>query len=177
MVAPQKYLLSVLCSLALVSANDDVELHARSAAILNGVHGSVLNSVQQIDKLNAAIREHPEHAGAMTAATFAQATDSQIDNAISTVANALSPLTGGISVAIGQAILGPFVQSITDGAEVFLGNVVGGGFDLVANPQMISNLAKSYTNLISQANKYNINTNRLQYIQKQIQQRLPKPEL
>lgn len=169
MVAPQTFLLSILCSLSMVSANQ--------SAFLNGAHDSVVNSVQQIDKLNAAIREHPEHAGAMTAATFAQATDSQIDNAISIVANALAPLTGGLSVAVGQAVLGPFVQSVTDGAEVFLGNIVGGAFDLAANPQMISNLAKSYNNLVSQANNYHVNTSRLQYIQKQIQQRIPKQEL
>ncbi|KAA8909513.1 hypothetical protein TRICI_004478 [Trichomonascus ciferrii] len=79
MVAPQKYLLAVLSSLALVSASDDTELLKRQSALLNGVHGSVMNSRQQIDKLTAEIREHPEHAGAMIAATVAQATDSQID--------------------------------------------------------------------------------------------------
>ncbi|KAA8899158.1 hypothetical protein TRICI_006386 [Trichomonascus ciferrii] len=174
MVAPQKYLLAVLSSLALVSAADDLDLHKRQSALLNGVQGSVMNSRQQLDKLNAEIRQHPEHAGAMIATTFAQATDSQIDNAINTVAQALAPLTGGLSVAVGQAILGPFVQSVTDGAEVLLGNLIGGTIDLVRNPQMIMNLSRSYSNLISQAGRYNINTSRLQSIQKQIQNHLPK---
>ncbi|KAA8916536.1 hypothetical protein TRICI_001399 [Trichomonascus ciferrii] len=174
MVAPQKYLLAVLSSLALVSASDDTELLKRQSALLNGVHGSVMNSRQQIDKLNAEIRAHPEHAGAMIATTFAQATDSQIDNAINTVAEALAPLTGGLSVAVGRAILGPFVQSITDGAEVLIGNVIGGTIDLVRNPQMIMNLSRSYSNLIAQAGRYNINTSRLQSIQKQLQNHLPK---
>jgi hypothetical protein len=174
MVAPQKYLLAVFSSLALVSASGKIDLYKRQAALLNGIHDSVMNSRQQLDKLNAEIRQHPEHAGAMIATTFAQATDSQIDNAISTVAEALAPLTGGLSVAAGQAILGPFVQSVTDGAEVLLGNLIGGTIDLARNPQMISNLARSYSNLISHSGRYNINTSRLQSIQKQIQNHLPK---
>lgn len=174
MVAPQKYLLTVLCSLAMVSASEEEALHKRQCAILNGIQGSIMNSRQQIDKLNAEIRQNPEHAGAMIATTFAQATDSQIDNAINTVAEALSPLTGGLSVAVGRAILGPFVQSITDGAEVLIGNVIGGSIDLVRNPQTIMNLSRSYQNLISQAGRYNINTSRLQSIQKQLQNHMPK---
>jgi hypothetical protein len=174
MVAPQKYLVALLCSVAMATVSEDEALHKRQSALLNGVHGSVMNSRQQIDKLNAEIREHPEHAGAMIATTFAQATDSQIDNAINTVAEALSPLTGGLSVAVGRAILGPFVQSITDGAEVLIGNLIGGTIDLARNPQMIMNLSRSYKNLISQAGRYNINTSRLQSIQNQLQNHLPK---
>ncbi|KAA8897035.1 hypothetical protein TRICI_006797 [Trichomonascus ciferrii] len=124
--------------------------------------------------MNAQIREHPEHANAARITTFIQGVDSQIDNAIDTVAHALAPFTGGLSLAIGRALLGPFVQSVTDGAEVFLGNVIGGFLDRTTNPAMISRLSRSYTNLISQANRYNINTNRLQSLQQQIQNHMPR---
>jgi transaldolase len=183
MVATQKYLFALLTSLAMVSASeefdfetrsDEVTLEARQNALLNGLQGSIMNRRQQIDKMNAQIREHPEHANAARVTTFIQGVDSQIDNAISTVANALAPFTGGLSVAIGRAILGPFVQSVTDGAEVFLGNVIGGALDMTTNPAMISKLSRSYTNLISQAGRYNINTNRLQSLQQQIQNHIPK---
>lgn len=182
MVAPQKYLFAVVSTFALVSAADDATvlsaedsaLLARQFSGLNGLQGSVMNTRQQIDKMNAQIREHPEHANAARVTTFLQGLDSQIDNAISTVSNTLAPLTGGLSVAVGRSILGPFVQSVTDGAEVLLGNVIGGALDMTTNPAMISRISRSYTNLISQAGRYNINTNRLQSLQQQIQNHLPR---
>lgn len=185
MVNAQKYVFALLASLAMVSASGEVdfdthpdeftlEARQRQSSFLNGVHGSILNRQQQIDKMNAQIREHPEHANAARVTTFIQGVDSQIDNAISTVANALAPFTGGLSVAIGRAILGPFVQSVTDGAEVFLGNAIGGFLDMTTNPVMISRLSKSYTNLISQASRYNINTSRLQSLQQRIQNHIPR---
>lgn len=174
MVAPQKYLFAVLCSVTLASASDENLLDTRDSALLNGVQNSMTNRQQQIDKMNAQIREHPEHANAARVTSYIQGVDSQIDNAISTVSNALAPLTGGLSVVAGQAVLGPFVQSVTDGAEVFLGNVIGGAADLATNPQTFAALSRSYTNLISQANKYNINTSRLQSVQQQLQNHMTK---
>uniref|UniRef100_A0A060T257 ARAD1C26312p n=1 Tax=Blastobotrys adeninivorans TaxID=409370 RepID=A0A060T257_BLAAD len=127
---------------------------------LDGITGSIDNSRQQMQGLINRLREHPDRAGAEVVTATLQGLDSQIDNGIATIANALSPLTGGISKAVGDAILGSFAQSVTDGVEVVLGNVVGGAFDLVAAP--IRSIVQNVGRLIQLGQSQNVDVSRLQ---------------
>jgi predicted PurR-regulated permease PerM len=149
-------------------SESEIELASRQLNFIQGLQGSVQNFQQKVDELNGEIRQHPERAGSATVTAFIQGLDSQIDNAISTVAGVLSPLTGGLSEAVGHAILGPFFQSVTDGAEVLIGNVLGGAVDLFASP-IVSTFSQTLSNLINQGNQYNIDTSKLQNINNQLQ--------
>ncbi|CAN6632713.1 hypothetical protein TRVA0_013S02806 [Trichomonascus vanleenenianus] len=147
---------------------DVIELEARQFALLDGARESVTNAAQKIDGMVHTIRTDPDRAGAATATALITGLDSQIDTAIATVSNALSPLTFGVSKAVGNAILGPFVQSVTDGAEVLLGNVVGGVFDLATSP-LTGSLQRNIGKLIKEADQYNINTSRLQILNSRLE--------
>lgn len=162
---------AVMVSAAPMEEHQGIVILERSNAFLNGAQGSVQNFQQKVDELGQEIRQNPGRAGSATVTAFIQGLDSQIDNAISTVTSALSPLTGGLSEAVGGAILGPFFQSVTDGAEVLIGNIVGGAADLVASP-IISTLSQSLTRLINQGNQYNIDTSKLEDLNNQLSLKL-----
>lgn len=149
------------------------ELVERQNAIIDGYHSGLVNSQQTIDTLTRQLQSNNGHAGADVVTAVLTGLDSQIDNGIATVSQALSPLTGGLSMAVGNFLLGPFVQAVTNGAEVAIGNVVGGGADLIAAPVRAS-LSNSLTNLIGQANQYNVNTQRLSVLNKQLRHTLSK---
>lgn len=137
------------------------------ASCVNGLQGSMTSSQQVVDKV---VHEHKSgdgHAGREIVV------DSQIDNAIATVSEALAPLTGGLSMAVGNTILGPFVQLISDGAEVVLGNLVGGAFHIVAD-RAVAALTGNLGNLANEEAKYNINPSKLVDITPQFQNTIPK---
>jgi predicted PurR-regulated permease PerM len=149
--------------------NYEVELVSRQVTILQGLQGSIQNIQQKVDELGQEVQQNPGRIGSATVTAVIQGLDSQIDNAISTVAGVLSPLTGGLSEVVGHAILGPFFQSVTDGAEVLIGNVLGGAVDLVASP-IVATFSQTLSNLINQGNQYNIDTSRLQALNNQLTQ-------
>ncbi|KAA8916146.1 hypothetical protein TRICI_001695 [Trichomonascus ciferrii] len=149
------------------SEKNEVELVSRQVTILQGLQGSIQNIQQKVDELGQEVQNNPGRAGSATVTAVIQGLDSQIDNAISTVAGVLSPLTGGLSEVVGHAILGPFFQSVTDGAEVLIGNVLGGAVDLVASP-IVATFSQTLSNLINQGNQYNINTSRLESLNNQL---------
>lgn len=128
-------------------------------AWVEGAQESMINHQQVVDTLNRQVASQNGHNNADRIIAAITGADSQIDNAIATVAHAMGPFTGGLSLAVGNFLLGPFVQSVTNGAEVFLGNMIGGAEDRVQNA------AASYTsnlsNLRAHAVQYNVNTNRL----------------
>lgn len=128
-------------------------------AWVEGAHESMVNHQQVVDTLNRQMASNNGHRNADRIIAAVTGADSQIDNAIATVAHALGPFTGGLSLAVGNFLLGPFVQSVTNGAEVFLGNVIGGAEDRVQNAAV--SYANNLTNLRAHANTFNINTSRL----------------
>ncbi|VVT46104.1 uncharacterized protein SAPINGB_P001049 [Magnusiomyces paraingens] len=142
-------------------------------AWVEGAHESMVNHQQVVETYNRQMQlnpSQPHNADRIIAAITGA--DSQIDNAIATVAHALAPFTGGLSLAVGNALLGPFAQSVTNGAEVLIGNLVGGAED------RMQTAAAAYTtrltSLRAQAVRFNVNTSRLDHAITQLQARLSK---
>lgn len=97
-----------------------------------------------------------------------------IDNGIATVTQVLAPLTGGLSLAVGNALLGPFFQSVTNGAEVVLSNLIGAPVDFVADGAAMA-LTRTLGNLSSFARQYNVKTDRLDAVNNQLKTLATKP--
>ncbi|CAN6663692.1 hypothetical protein TRVA0_035S00760 [Trichomonascus vanleenenianus] len=164
----------VLLATALAAATaPGAALEARQFALLDGARNSVQNARQHVDSVVNNYRKNPDRAGAAAVTSVLTGLDSQIDTAIATVSNALAPFTFGVSKAIGGALLGPFAQSVTDGLEVVIGNVVGGAFDLATSP-ITGSLQRNIARLIQQSQEYGMNVSRLQTLQAQLQNSLPK---
>ncbi|CAN6656728.1 hypothetical protein TRVA0_029S00782 [Trichomonascus vanleenenianus] len=154
---------------------DETEIDARANrgplfAFVDGAREGVNNAQQHVDSVVNAYRNNPDRAGAAAVTAMLTGLDSQIDTAIATVSNALAPFTFGVSKAIGNFLLGPFVQSVTDGLEVMLGNAIGGVADIARPGALQHNLSR----LIQQSKEYNINVSKLQTLQAQLQNTLPK---
>ncbi|CAN6605139.1 hypothetical protein TRVA0_002S05160 [Trichomonascus vanleenenianus] len=157
-----------------ISSSSEVTIDARANrgplfAFVDGAREGVNNAQQHVDSVVNAYRNNPDRAGAAAATALLTGLDSQIDTAIATVSNALAPFTFGVSKAIGNVLLGPFVQSVTDGLEVMLGNAVGGVIDMARPGAFQQNLSR----LIAQSKEYNINVSKLQTLQAQLQNTLP----
>uniref|UniRef100_A0A060T0P1 ARAD1C09790p n=1 Tax=Blastobotrys adeninivorans TaxID=409370 RepID=A0A060T0P1_BLAAD len=139
---------------------------------LDGLTGALQNRRQQINALANRIREHPEHANAAIVTAAIQGLDSQIDNGIATIGNFLAPITGGLSKAVANVLLGPFVQSVTDGAEVVLGNMIGGAMDAMAAPAR--RMSQNISRLIQQARANNMDVSRLEKAHTRLQQAIAR---
>lgn len=67
------------------------------------------------------------------------------------MSDALAPFSFGRSKAIVNVHLGPFAQSMTNGAEVLISNLIGGGIDLISDgaikifSEALNNLSKTAT--------------------------------
>ena len=130
--------------------------------VVDGAKEAMINHQQVIDTLNRQIAADPSHANADRLVAAITGADSQIDNAIATSAQALAPFTGGASLAVASFLLGPFVQSVTNGAEVALANMVGGAEDRVQN--VARTYANNLVNLRAHASSYGVRTHRLDYV-------------
>jgi hypothetical protein len=102
-------------------------------------------SKQVVDALSHQLKSHDGHASAEVLLATINGLDAQIDNAAGTISHALAPFTGDLSLAVGNFLLGPFFQTVTNGAEVVLANVVGGAVDRVSTlavAALSSNISK-----------------------------------
>lgn len=140
---------------------------------MSGYEGSMTNHRQVIDTLNERLKNDGSHSNEETLVAFITGADSQIDNAIATVSNALAPFTFGISKAIGNVLLGPFVQSVTNGAEVFVANIIGNSEDQL-DAEMIGQMTGDYSRLIELSKKNNIDTSKLENLNQQLSNTIPK---
>ena len=111
----------------------DLVKRQNTADIPSGIKGSMQNAQQVQDTLNRQLQSHDGHAASDVISSFITGADSQIDNAIATVGQFLAPVTLGGSEAVANVLLGPFVQSVTNGAEVLISNLLGGGVDMVSD--------------------------------------------
>lgn len=111
-------------------------LHARSDfnPILDGIKGGATNAVQTVETLIKQLARNDGHPTEDLLSAFITGLDSQADNLVNVVATALGPLTFGVSNLVGDVILGPVFQSVTNGAEVLIANLAGGAVDLVTQP-------------------------------------------
>lgn len=100
---------------------------------------------------------------------FITRADSRIDNADATASDAFFPLTLGLSKAVGNFLLCSFIQSVTNGAKVFVSNLLGGGADLV-DVSLASALAGNHSKLAAFATKSGVNTSKLQSLSRQLTQ-------
>lgn len=172
-------IISALLSLAYSAPYQTVESVAaqrqqQQEQAMSGVEGSVTNHQQVMDTLNERLRaDGGVHANQERITAYITGADSQIDNAIATVSDALAPFTGGISKAIGNFLLGPFVQSVTNGAEVFVSNVIGNAEDTM-DAEMVGRMTGDYSRLIQLSSKNNVDTSRLQDLNEQLTNTLPK---
>ncbi|CAN6617435.1 hypothetical protein TRVA0_007S00298 [Trichomonascus vanleenenianus] len=157
-------LIILIASITLAAADD-------SAPDINFLRGAVTNANQRVDNMLNTIRNDPQHAGAAVVVNVLTGLDGQADNLAASVAEALSPFTLGISQAIGNVLLGPFVQSVTDGLEVLVGNLVGGTFDLVMSP-VTGALQTTLSKLVNYSQTYKINTTRIENLRLQLQNRV-----
>lgn len=172
-----KFSLAILSAFTLsyAATNKQVEQQQQNTGqAMSGYQGSMTNYRQVMDTLNERLKSddgshtHEEHLVA-----FITGADSQIDNAISTVSDALAPYTLGISKAIGNVLLGPFVQSVTNGAEVMVANLIGNSEDRV-DAQMVGQLTGNYSRLIELSTSNNVETTHLQNLNQQISNTIPK---
>lgn len=165
--------ISALVSLAYGAPYQGVESVAeqrqqQQEQAMSGVEGSVTNHQQVIDTLNERLQaDGGIHANQERITAYITGADSQIDNAIATVSDALAPYTGGISKAIGNFLLGPFVQSVTNGAEVLLANMIGGTADRM-DAAMVGQLTGNYSRLIKLSSENNVDVSKLQNLNQQI---------
>lgn len=92
--------------------------------------------------------------------------DSQIDNAFATVFKAFYPLIGGFSEAVGSVFVGPFVQAVTNDAEVFVSNLIG-GTEYRLHAKIMGRLIGDYSLLANVSSKSNVDASNLQDLNKQ----------
>lgn len=111
---------------------------------MSGVEGSVTNHQQVIDTLNERLRA---------------------DGGVH--ANQERITAGGMSKAIGNFLLGPFVQSVTNGAEVLLANMIGGTADRM-DAAMVGQLTGNYSRLIKLSSENNVDVSKLQNLNQEI---------
>lgn len=140
--------------------------------IFEGVKDAIENAVQVSDTLTEQLKDGSHDFSSILSAGIT-GLDSQIDNAINTVSTALGPFTLGISNVIGGVLLGPFVQSVTNGAEVVLSNLIGLPGDAIG-VAAVSALTGNYSKLIKFAKGYTIDTTRLENVNRRISNTLPK---
>ncbi|CAN6605124.1 hypothetical protein TRVA0_002S05138 [Trichomonascus vanleenenianus] len=92
--------------------------------------------------------------------------DDQLDNTLDFVATALAPLTDGVSKAIANFALSPFVQSIGDGLEVAIGEAAGG----VIHFSGAEELFQACGRLIQLCEQYGVDASPVQNCMPQLQQ-------
>jgi hypothetical protein len=171
-----KFIITAAIALVAASArplNVKQQIDARDFHVLDGFKSSVTISKQVVDALSHQLKSHDGHASAEVLLATITGLDAQIDNAAGTVSHALAPFTGNLSLAVGNFLLGPFFQSVTNGAEVLLSNIVGGAVDGVSAPAVAA-LSGNINKLTSQAARYHINTEKLVNLNKELQNHIPK---
>lgn len=105
--------------------------HKNEDPITERVKGSATNYRQTIDALTRQLVSHNSHTTTDVITTVITGLNSQTNNIIATMSQVFAPLTGDLSMAVANAFLGPFFQSVTNGAEVVVSNLVGAPIDLV----------------------------------------------
>ncbi|CAN6658840.1 hypothetical protein TRVA0_031S00408 [Trichomonascus vanleenenianus] len=145
-----------------------VTVEARQFVILGNARDVMKNTQLNLDAVVNDYRQTSDRAGAAAITEVFNGLDAQIDIGIATVSKAIEPFSFGASKTAGNALLGPFVQSVADGLEAVVGNVVGGSLDPADFP-VISSLQQNISRLIKQSQDYRINVTRLQLIQTLLQ--------
>lgn len=125
----------------------------------DGFRGAITNAKQTVDTLSGEMKRSDGHPTEDLVDAVITGLDSQVDNAAATISSGLNGVTLGVSGDIGNFLLGPFFQSLTNGVEVLISNAVGGGVDLVTQPGL-KELSKSIDNLSHASAKY-VDTSKL----------------
>lgn len=157
-----KFVYTSLLLAALVSAGSTYQRRDQGynpvEIIVNGVKSGVTNAQQQVQSLVHNFQSGDGHPTADAVKAFITGLDGQIDNGIGVVSDLLSPVTFGLSNQLEGAILGPFFQSVTDGAEVAISNIVGMPIDAVLGSS-IESLGNNMGKLVNQATQLGIDKN------------------
>lgn len=131
------------------------ELLKRENFLTKGVKSAVNLVKQRFDAFKMAVQKGGKRPVSAALTNLLAGLDGQIDNLLGIVGTALNPLTDGLSKGAVHAILGPTFQSLTDGIEVLLGNVVGAPLDLLVSPAMHM-LSGNLKNVAKVADKFDL---------------------
>lgn len=93
----------------------------------------------------------------------------QINGALASITQTVGVVEPGISMAIGNSLMGPFVNEVTKGAQVLVSK--GGRVDSKAAPA-IKRLASSFDKLSNEAAKYNVDARQLHHYSQQLAARV-----
>lgn len=133
------------------------EISARQAAgILDGFISGMDNARQRFDAFTNDLRQKGSRPGAALAVNLIAGLDGQIDNILGVLDDVLGKLTFGLTNPIFGFILGPTFQSLTDGIEVLIGNLVGGIIDLPLVP-ILRGLSNSLVRVSNVADRFDMN--------------------
>lgn len=100
---------------------------------MSGVHGAVANFKETIDTLYDEVTKDKGHAAEAAVTALITGLDGQVDNLAATIFNVANTVTYGLTSPIGDFLLGPIFQGLTNGVQVLISNVVGGSIDMVAD--------------------------------------------
>lgn len=100
---------------------------------MSGVVGSVNNFQETINTFLHEVSHDKGHGAAAAVTALITGLDGQVDNLAATIFNVANKLTFGLTSPIGDFLLGPIFQGMTNGAEVLISNIIGGGIDMVAD--------------------------------------------
>lgn len=136
---------------------------------LDGVNGAVNNFKTTMTALMNEINNDPGHSGADTLVAILTGLDAQTDNLAATILNTLNPVTFGLSGDLGDFLLGPIVQGLTNGAEVMIGNLLGGAVDLWTAPaaKLFEGVLTKNIDLAKKVNVKTTSVEALEDVQKQ----------
>ncbi|VVT57214.1 uncharacterized protein SAPINGB_P005591 [Magnusiomyces paraingens] len=173
-----KFVLSsaLLAMLVSAAANERRDQYNPVDVIVNGAKSGMINARQQVESLVRGFQSNDGHPTADAVKAFITGLDGQIDNSIGVVADLLSPVTFGASKAVEGAILGPFFQSLTDGTEVAISNLVGMPIDAVLGGS-IQSLANNMNKLVGQAQQLQVDqkiVSNMARTQQRLAARVPK---
>lgn len=124
-------------------------------ADMSGATGAVNNFRETLDTLMHEVTNDRGHAATATITAIITGLDGQVDNLAATIFNVLDTATFGLTSPLGDFLLGPIFQGMTNGAQVLISNIIGGGIDMVADGTA-SLFAGTMSKLIELGKKTNV---------------------
>lgn len=100
---------------------------------LSGVVGSVNNFQETLNTFMHEVTHDKGHTATAAITAIITGLDGQIDNMAASVFNVLDAATFGLTSPIGDFLLGPIFQGMTNGAQVLISNIIGGAIDMIAD--------------------------------------------
>ena len=133
-------------------------------AEMSGVHGAINNMKETLDTLKHEATTDTGHNAAASITALITGLDGQIDNLAATILDGLNGVTFGLSGDLGDFLLGPIFQGVTNGAQVIFSNIVGGSIDMVADGT-VTLFSQSMTKLVTLGKQLNLKAKNLELVE------------